>query len=513
MSIPDKPKYTATKPLKILHTSDWHLGRRLYGRLRYDEFESFLQWLEDTISAQQVDILIVAGDIFDTMTPSNKAQALYYEFLGRVSRSCCQHVVIVAGNHDSPTFLDAPSNVLKFLNVHVIGTACDDLEDEVLVLGDNDNNPHCIIAAVPYLRDRDVRSSSAGESADSKDANVIKGIRAHYNEVASIAKGKQVELIKIHQRHIPIIATGHLFAAGGKTTDDDGVRDLYVGSLGQISADMFDKGFDYVALGHLHVPQRVGGLESIRYSGSPIAMGFGEARQQKQVLLIQFGATESFDNDSLRPNAIPQLASTDTNVKTDTIETSAEKAIKKAPVQAGFIDDLFGFDAPAANHEMATTAIQEDTDNQQEHDHKSKPNNDSDQMQVTSLPVPTFQQLAQISGDLTMIANTIKALILTESIWLEIVYTGDEIVSDLREQVQGMVEDLPCEVLKIKNTRTYNKILNQQQTSETLQDLNEMEVFERCLTINDVADSQKDSLRDAYGQMLYHLHHEDRQAE
>ena len=513
MSIPDTPKYAATKPLKILHTSDWHLGRRLYGRLRYDEFESFLQWLEDTISAQQVDILIVAGDIFDTMTPSNKAQALYYEFLGRVSRSCCQHVVIVAGNHDSPTFLDAPSNVLKFLNVHVIGTACDDLEDEVLVLGDDDNNPHCIIAAVPYLRDRDVRSSSAGESADSKDANVIKGIGAHYNEVASIAKGKQAELIKIHQRHIPIIATGHLFAAGGKTTDDDGVRDLYVGSLGQISADMFDEGFDYVALGHLHVPQRVGGLESIRYSGSPIAMGFGEAKQQKQVLLIQFGATESFDNDSLRPNAIPQLASKDTNVKTDTIETSAEKAIKKAPVQAGFIDDLFGFDAPAANHEMATTAIQEDTDNQQEHDHKSKPNNDSDQMQVTSLPVPTFQQLAQISGDLTMIANTIKALILTESIWLEIVYTGDEIVSDLREQVQGMVEDLPCEVLKIKNTRTYNKILNQQQTSETLQDLNEMEVFERCLTINDVADSQKDSLRDAYGQILYHLHHEDRQAE
>ena len=513
MSIPDTPKYAATKPLKILHTSDWHLGRRLYGRLRYSEFEAFLSWLQATISTQQVDILIVAGDIFDTMTPSNKAQALYYEFLGKVSKSCCQHVVIVAGNHDSPTFLDAPSNVLKFLNVHVIGTACDDLEDEVLVLGDDDNNPHCIIAAVPYLRDRDVRSSSAGESADSKDANVIKGIGAHYNEVASIAKGKQAELIKIHQRHIPIIATGHLFAAGGKTTDDDGVRDLYVGSLGQISADMFDEGFDYVALGHLHVPQRVGGLESIRYSGSPIAMGFGEARQQKQVLLIQFGATESFDNDSLRPNAIPQLASKDTNVKTDTIETSAEKAIKKAPVQAGFIDDLFGFDAPAANHEMATTAIQEDTDNQQEHDHKSKPNNDSDQMQVTSLPVPTFQQLAQISGDLTMIANTIKALILTESIWLEIVYTGDEIVSDLREQVQGMVEDLPCEVLKIKNTRTYNKILNQQQTSETLQDLNEMEVFERCLTINDVADSQKDSLRDAYGQILYHLHHEDKLAE
>ena len=121
----------AIKPLTILHTSDWHLGRRLYGRMRYEEFEAFLSWLQETISAQKVDVLIVAGDIFDTMTPSNRAQALYYEFLGKVSKLCCEHIVIVAGNHDSPTFLDAPSKVLKFLNVHVIGTACDDLNDEV----------------------------------------------------------------------------------------------------------------------------------------------------------------------------------------------------------------------------------------------------------------------------------------------------------------------------------------------------------------------------------------------
>ena len=198
------------------------------------------------------------------MTPSNRAQALYYEFLGKVSTLCCQHIIIVAGNHDSPTFLDAPSQVLKFLNVHVIGTACEDLNDEVLILKDDEDQPQCIIAAVPYLRDRDVRSSHAGESADSKDANVIRGIRAHYDEVASLAKAAQQSLCERHQRHIPIIATGHLFAAGSKTTEDDGVRDLYVGNLGQISAEMFDEGFDYVALGHLHVPQRVGGQEHIR---------------------------------------------------------------------------------------------------------------------------------------------------------------------------------------------------------------------------------------------------------
>lgn len=511
------------KPLTVLHTSDWHLGRRLYGRMRYDEFEAFLSWLQDTISAQKVDVLIVAGDIFDTMTPSNRAQALYYEFLGRVSKSCCQHIVIVAGNHDSPTFLDAPSNVLKFLNVHVIGTACEDLKDEVLVLDDADGTPHCIIAAIPYLRDRDVRSSSAGESADSKDANVIKGIRAHYDEVASIAKAKQTEqteLAEANQRHIPIIATGHLFAAGGTTTEDDGVRELYVGSLGKISADMFDEGFDYVALGHLHVPQRVGGCEHIRYSGSPIAMGFGEAKQQKQVLLVQFGAVENdFSNQKAASNStsesnMPKLTNTVTK-----IEQSVEKAAKKvASRSTGFIDDLFDFDDSVESDVKEESTVEEGlTQTGAKLAYQLLHDDESRQMQVVSLPIPKFQKLAQISGDLESINKTIdktiQALDATESVWLEIIYTGDDVVSELREHIQAMVDGLPCEVLKIKNTRTYNKVLNQQQISETLQDLNEEEVFERCLIAHNIPDEQKSSLRDAYDQIVYNLRHEDTQAE
>ncbi len=509
---------SAVNPLTILHTSDWHLGRRLYGRLRYDEFAAFLSWLQDTISAQQVDVLIVAGDIFDTMTPSNKAQALYYEFLGKVSKSCCQHVVIVAGNHDSPTFLDAPSNVLKFLNVHVVGTACEDLNDEVMVLDDADGTPHCIIAAVPYLRDRDVRGSQAGESAQSKDANVIAGICAHYDDVADIAKAKQAELVKAHKHQIPIIATGHLFAAGGSTTDDDGVRELYVGSLGKVSADMFDGCFDYVALGHLHVPQRVGGREHIRYSGSPIAMGFGEARQQKQVLLVQFGtAANDFEDKVLADPIEPSLPPIKQVAKKVSIQTSE------------FMDDLFGFDdsAGSAENKKFEAGISTQTDairpidstfhvtprltSQLLHHDKER------QMQVISMPIPKFQKLAQISGDLETIkqtvGSTIKALTDTESVWLEIVYTGDEVVSELRESIQAMVEGLPCEVLKIKNTRTYNKVLNQQQISETLQDLNEQEVFERCLATHNIPDEQRLNLREAYEQIVYDLHHADTQAE
>lgn len=501
----------AIKPLTILHTSDWHLGRRLYGRMRYEEFEAFLSWLQETISAQKVDVLIVAGDIFDTMTPSNRAQALYYEFLGKVSKLCCEHIVIVAGNHDSPTFLDAPSKVLKFLNIHVIGTACDDLNDEVLVLDAIDGTPHCIIAAVPYLRDRDVRGSHAGESMDCKDTNVIKGIRAHYDEVASIAKARQEHLSNAHQRHIPIIATGHLFAAGSKTTEDDGVRDLYVGSLGQISADMFDDGFDYVALGHLHVPQRVGGCEHIRYSGSPIAMGFGEAKQQKQVLLVEFGEVEKSLSDE---STILQPANT-----TSKVEKVAKKAVIQTPE---FMDDLFGFveqeESAAINvnkepftqskaMQLDSTFTTSDLTSQRLHHDELR------QMQVISLPIPCFQKLAQITGDLTAIAATIKSLKPSESIWLEVIYDGDEIVNELREEVNAMIEGLTCEVLKIKNTRTYNKVLNQQQSSVTLQDLNELDVFDKCLEINGIADTQKASLRSAYQHILHNIYHDDVQAE
>src|SRR5215217_4782630 len=116
--------------MKILHTSDWHLGRTLYSRKRYDEFEAFLAWLAETVQQNEIDTLLVAGDIFDTSTPSNRAQELYYRFLIQVAKSSCRHVIIIAGNHDSPSFLNAPKELLKVLDVHVIGSSCNALEDE-----------------------------------------------------------------------------------------------------------------------------------------------------------------------------------------------------------------------------------------------------------------------------------------------------------------------------------------------------------------------------------------------
>ena len=270
--------------LKILHTSDWHLGRSLYGQNRHAEFAAFLDWLMQTLQQERVDVLMIAGDVFDTITPNHAAQELYYRFLAQVSAYClCRHIIIIGGNHDSASFLNAPKALLFALNVHVIGAATNPIDKEVLVLKNAQGEPAAIVCAVPYLRDRDVRVSVDGESSQDKSLALTQGIKDHYRQALAIAEHKQQEL----GSNAPIIAMGHLFSQGGMTLDADGMRELYVGSLAHIGADCFD-GFDYVALGHLHVPQAVGGQAHIRYCGSPIPMGFGEAKQQKQVLHVAF---------------------------------------------------------------------------------------------------------------------------------------------------------------------------------------------------------------------------------
>jgi len=275
--------------MKILHTSDWHIGRTLYGRKRYEEFEAFLTWLAKTIQQNEIDALLVAGDVFDTSAPSNRAQELYYRFLCRVAASSCRHVVVVAGNHDSPSFLNAPKELLKALDVHVVGSIAEDPEDEVLVLRNEQDAPELIVCAVPYLRDRDIRVAEAGESVEDKERKLIDGIRTHYAAVAALAEQNREEL----GGDIPIVGMGHLFTAGGQTIDGDGVRELYVGSLAHVTAGIFPACFDYLALGHLHVPQKVNASETIRYSGSPLPMGFGEAKQQKSVCLVDFASTKA----------------------------------------------------------------------------------------------------------------------------------------------------------------------------------------------------------------------------
>lgn len=274
--------------MKILHTSDWHLGRQLYGKKRDTEFQAFLDWLLSTLKQENIDVLIVAGDVFDTSAPSHQSQAQYYHFLTQVAQTGCRHAVIVAGNHDSPSFINAPKTLLNTLSIHVVGHASGDPQQELLLLKNAAQQTELILCAVPYLRDRDIRTVSAGESVDDKAQKLIMGMQQYYEQIATAALAQQAQLATV----VPIVATGHLFAAGGQVQEGDGVRDLYVGSLGHFPAALFPNAFDYIALGHLHIPQKVAGCDHIRYSGSPIAMGFGEATQQKNVLLVSFNGAK-----------------------------------------------------------------------------------------------------------------------------------------------------------------------------------------------------------------------------
>ncbi len=269
--------------MRLLHTSDWHLGRSLETCKRYDEFSAFLDWLKQTIVVREVEVLLVAGDVFDNTAPPNRAQELYYRFLAGLTDTPCRHVVVVAGNHDSASFLDAPKEILRALNVHVVGAATAEPEDEVIILRSPIGEPLAIVCAVPYLRDRDIRVVEAGESIEQKGAKLLQGMRDHYARVCDVAEKKRQAL-----GDIPVVATGHLFTRGGKTVEEDGVRELYVGTLAHAPVELFPSVVDYLALGHLHVHQKVDGKAHFRYSGSPVAMGFGEAGQQKLVLLVEF---------------------------------------------------------------------------------------------------------------------------------------------------------------------------------------------------------------------------------
>ncbi len=285
-----------TETMRLLHTSDWHLGGTICGKKRYDEHEKFLTWLAGRIRDERIDTLVVAGDIFDSGTPSNRALELYYRFLGGIAGSGCRHIVIIAGNHDSPSLLGAPRELLSALHIQVIGSVSDDITEQIFILDSAEGEEEIIICAVPYLRDRDIRIAQAGESIDEKHDHLLKGIRAHYHGICAAALTWSQE----RGGHLPIVATGHLFAAGGRTPGDDGVRDVAIGNLLQVGTDAFPPCIRYLALGHLHQPQLVGGREDRRYCGAPLPMGFGETGCRKEVILVEITR-----EGSVNPEPIP----------------------------------------------------------------------------------------------------------------------------------------------------------------------------------------------------------------
>ncbi len=253
--------------MKILHTADWHLGKKLYKQDLQEEQELFLKWLIAHIEQEKIDILLVSGDIFDLANPPTEARTLYYWFLSQLVNKC--KIIITGGNHDSAQMLDAPKELLDLLTIKVIGGARNSLEEELLVY---DN---IVIAAVPYLRDSDIRKAVEDETFEDRIENIRTGIRNHYEKLAEICEEKYPNFLKI--------AMGHLFAAGAETSESE--REIQIGNLAGIDSKTFSKTFSYVALGHIHRPQWVE-KGRVRYSGSPIALSFSEREDRKIVVQL-----------------------------------------------------------------------------------------------------------------------------------------------------------------------------------------------------------------------------------
>lgn len=263
--------------MKILHTSDWHLGQSFMGQSREGEHRAFFSWLLEMVQAEKIDVLIVAGDIFDTGTPPNYALELYYNFLRDLSRVHDMYIIITAGNHDSVSTLKAPKQLLEALNVFVI-TSGDEDENELIKIY-KDQNLEAVICAVPFLRDSVVRQSLSGKTISEKESLMNVGIKQHYEEVY------QQALELAGDKDIPVVATGHLTTVGSRTSESE--RDIYIGGTLDIGGDFLGKNFDYVALGHLHSNQIVE-YNHVRYSGSPIPLSFSEAETEKKVNIVTF---------------------------------------------------------------------------------------------------------------------------------------------------------------------------------------------------------------------------------
>ncbi|HAK80129.1 MAG TPA: exonuclease sbcCD subunit D [Runella sp.] len=258
--------------MKILHTADWHLGKQLHKYSLEEEQSLFLNWLVALIKEREIDVLLVSGDVFDTANPSNQALTQYYGFLKQLVGTGC-HVVVTGGNHDSPGVLNAPRELLRFLDIKVIGNAQDPIEEELvhLVLPKGE----MVIAAVPYLRDADLRKSVVGEGYDDRLLALREGIRGHYEQLAQLCAERYPAKCAI--------AMGHLYVNGASVSESE--RDIHViGGEAAFSAEYFPAGFDYIALGHIHKPQRIANSDVIRYSGSPIPLSFSERDDRKYVL-------------------------------------------------------------------------------------------------------------------------------------------------------------------------------------------------------------------------------------
>nr|WP_319565915.1 exonuclease SbcCD subunit D C-terminal domain-containing protein [uncultured Rhodoferax sp.] len=265
--------------MKLLHTSDWHLGQSLNQFERGFEHVQFLAWLLDTLQAEQVDALLIAGDLFDNTNPSAASQNQLYQFLTQARQRVPRlSIVLTAGNHDSPGRLEAPAPFLSLLDAHVVGHVPRtpegiDLDRLVLPLKDHAGQVAAWCIAMPFLRPGDVP-----QVADAPDAYMA-GMAAIYAQAYELACQKRTP-------GQAIVAMGHCHITGGQVSEES-ERRIVIGGSEALSASVFAPGVAYVALGHLHLAQKLGGDATRRYCGSPLPMSFSEVDYPHQVVVVE----------------------------------------------------------------------------------------------------------------------------------------------------------------------------------------------------------------------------------
>ncbi|MBB3700182.1 exonuclease SbcCD subunit D C-terminal domain-containing protein [Flammeovirga yaeyamensis] len=270
--------------MKILHTADWHIGKRLLNYSLEEDFERFKDWLIQFINKNNIDLLIVAGDIFDSAYPSLGSQKQFLDLLSRLQNECHQiQVIITDGNHDSVSSMGITIEIAKHVNTQIISGVTHQLADEIIEVKDKNGAVQLVVAAVPFLRDRDLKKMVEGSTFDDRIKVIKEGVKSHYQEIGGIIKNRNYS--------VPALAMGHLYAHGA-LSDNSSEREIQMGHQAGVEGDIFPEIFEYVALGHIHSSQQVKGKVPIFYSGSPYPLSFSERNYQHGVRIIEVNDKE-----------------------------------------------------------------------------------------------------------------------------------------------------------------------------------------------------------------------------
>nr|WP_315146223.1 exonuclease subunit SbcD [uncultured Flavobacterium sp.] len=266
--------------LKVIHTADWHLGQTFLQKSRSEEHQYFIDWLLQIIAKQAIDTIIVAGDIFDVSSPSVEAINKYHYFLLEAYKLDVQ-VIIIGGNHDSASRLNSYKDIFKILNVSIVGGDLNNVGELIPVYKRGTTNVAAVVAAVPYLRDGDIRKITEGENINEAHGLFTAEVKKHYDNL--------LEQAKTNHPSVPVIGTAHLYVTGCLLSEPAEKRmHSLVGTLGQIPSTVFSDGYDYIAMGHIHKPQMIQHPDNVivKYAGSPIPLSFNERNDLKEITIL-----------------------------------------------------------------------------------------------------------------------------------------------------------------------------------------------------------------------------------